>query len=93
MKTILSYRDFTSDSLKESLDPYLESPRKFKIGEQVKLKDRIGKITAFNGTKYLVLIDGKNQRASEDQLEKITASPKKKKIKSKGKPLERDIKI
>lgn len=78
MKNILSYSQYTSDSLKESLDPYVESKLKFKIGDQVQVKDRIGKITAFNGKEYLVMIHGKNERFPESQIEKIKPLKKKK---------------
>ena len=53
---ILSYQDFMSGSLKESLDPFIKNTQKFKIGESVKVKDRIGKITAIEGSSYLVMI-------------------------------------
>jgi hypothetical protein len=76
LKNILSYQDFISDSLKESLDPYMESSRKFKIGDPVKVKDRMGKITAFNGKEYLVLLQGKNERVKEDQIEMVEPSKK-----------------
>lgn len=78
MKNILSYSEYTSDSLKESLDPYIESKLKFKIGDQVKVKDRLGKITAFNGKEYLVMIHSKNERVPESQIEKVGAIKKKK---------------
>jgi hypothetical protein len=78
LKNILSYSQYTSDSLKESLDPYVESKLKFKIGDQVQVKDRIGKITAFNGKEYLVMIYGKNERFPESQIEKIKPLKKKK---------------
>lgn len=58
-------------SLKESIDQYVETSRKFKVGERVKIKDRHGKITAFNGKDYLVLINNKNQRIPESQIEKM----------------------
>lgn len=83
MKRILSYSQYLSDSLKESLDPFIEKRSKFRIGEQVKVKDRIGKVTAIDKKHYLVLIQGKNERVSEDQIEK--ASPIKKKTQSKNK--------
>jgi len=54
---------------------------KFKIGDQVKVKDRLGKITAFNGKEYLVLINNKNERVPDSQIEKI-GPLKKKKLKS-----------
>jgi len=83
LKRILSYSQYLSDSLKESLDPFIEKRSKFRIGEQVKVKDRIGKVTAIDKKHYLVLIQGKNERVSEDQIEK--ASPIKKKTQSKNK--------
>lgn len=78
MKNILSYSQYTSDSLKESLDPYIESKLKFKIGDQVQVKDKIGKITAFNGKEYLVMISSKNERVPEAQIEKVKPLKKKK---------------
>lgn len=78
MKNILSYSQYISDSLKESLDPYIESKLKFKIGDQVQVKDRIGKVTAFDGKEYLVMIQGKNERVPESQIEKIKPLKKKK---------------
>lgn len=81
MKNILSYSDYISGSLKESLDPYIESKLKFKIGDQVKVKDRIGKITAFNGKDYLVMINNKNERVPESQIEKVGSLKKKQKKK------------
>jgi hypothetical protein len=78
LKNILSYSQYTSDSLKESLDPYIESKLKFKIGDQVQVKDRIGKVTAFNGKEYLVMIGSKNERVPESQIEKISQLKKKK---------------
>lgn len=83
MKNILSYSQYTSDSLKESLDPYIESKLKFKIGDQVQVKDRIGKITAFNGKEYLVMIGSKNERVPEAQIEKVKPLKKKKPIRKK----------
>lgn len=83
MKKILSYSDYISDSLKESLDPYIESKLKFKIGDQVQVKDRIGKITAFNGKEYLVMINSKNERFPEEQIEKLGPLKKKSKVKKK----------
>lgn len=65
-------------SIKESLDPYIESKLKFKIGDQVQVKDRIGKVTAFNGKEYLVMIGSKNERVPESQIEKISQLKKKK---------------
>ncbi len=78
MKNILSYLQYTSDSLKESLDPYIESKLKFKIGDQVQVKDRIGKVTAFNGKDYLVMIGSRNERVPETQIEKVKPLKKKK---------------
>jgi hypothetical protein len=78
LKNILSYSQYTSDSLKESLDPYIESKLKFKIGDQVQVKDKIGKITAFNGKEYLVMISSKNERVPEAQIEKVKPLKKKK---------------
>jgi hypothetical protein len=78
LKNILSYEDYVSGSLKESLDPYVESKLKFKIGEQVKVKDRVGKVTAFNGKEYLVMVHGKNERVPEAQIEKMGPIKKKK---------------
>lgn len=83
MKNILSYSQYTSGSLKESLDPYIESKLKFKIGDQVEVKGRIGKITAFNGKEYLVMIGSKNQRVPESQIEKVGPLKKKKQTKKK----------
>ncbi len=83
MKNILSYSQYTSDSLKESLDPYIESKLKFKIGDQVQVKDRIGKVTAFNGKEYLVMIGSKNERVPEAQIEPISRLKKKKSIRKK----------
>ena len=83
MKNILSYSQYTSGSLKESLDPYIESKLKFKIGDQVEVKGRIGKITAFNGKEYLVMIGSKNQRVPESQIEKVGPLKKKKPTKKK----------
>ena len=80
MVNLLSFNEFTNHSFNESLDPYLDSSRKFKVGERVKIKDRIGKITAFNGKEYLVLINNKNQRIPESQIEKMRhAQPSNKK--------------
>jgi hypothetical protein len=94
IKRVLSYQDFISDSLKESLDPYHETRRKFKIGDQVKVKDRSGKITAFDGKEYLVLVGSKNERVKEYQIEKITTSKKKQKRPTRKKqPVEKLIKI
>jgi len=81
LKNILSHKDFISGSLKESLDPYLNNSIKFKIGDQVKVKDRIGKITAYDGTAYLVMIHSKNERVNADQIEKLSPS---KRMKSKS---------
>ena len=78
MKNVLSYLQYTSDSLKESLDQYIESRLKFKIGDQVQVKDRIGKVTAFNGKDYLVMIGSKNERVPESQIEKVSRLKKKK---------------
>ena len=78
MKNIISYSDYTSDSLKESLDPYIDSKLKFKIGDLVQVKDKIGKVTAFNGKEYLVMINSKNQRVPESQIEKVGPLKKKK---------------
>jgi hypothetical protein len=78
LKNILSYLQYTSDSLKESLDPYIESKLKFKIGDQVQVKDRIGKVTAFNGKDYLVMIGSRNERVPETQIEKVKPLKKKK---------------
>ena len=83
MKNVLSYSQYTSDSLKESLDPYIESKLKFKIGDTVQVKDRIGKVTAFNGKDYLVMIGSKNERVPEAQIEKISQLKKKKKVRKK----------
>ena len=83
MKNLLSYSQYTSDSLKESLDPYIESKLKFKIGDQVQVKDRIGKITAFNGKEYLVMIGSKNERVPEAQIEKVGRLKKRKPAKKK----------
>ena len=83
MKNILSYSQYTSGSLKESLDPYIESKLTFKIGDQVEVKGRIGKITAFNGKEYLVMIGSKNQRVPESQIEKVGPLKKKKQTKKK----------
>ena len=83
MKNILSYSQYTSDSLKESLDPYIESKLKFKIGDLVQVKDRIGKVTAFNGKDYLVMIGSKNERVPESQIEKVSRLKKKKPAKKK----------
>ena len=83
MKNILSYSQYTSDSLKESLDPYIESKLKFTIGDQVQVKDRIGKVTAFNGKDYLVMIGSKNERVPESQIEKVSRLKKKKPAKKK----------
>ena len=83
MKRILSYSEYLSDSLKESLDPFIEKRSKFRIGEQVKVKDRVGKVTAIDKKHYLVLIQGKNERVTEDQIEKV--GPIKKKTPAKNK--------
>jgi hypothetical protein len=83
LKNLLSYSQYTSDSLKESLDPYIESKLKFKIGDQVEVKGRIGKITAFNGKEYLVMIGSKNERVPESQIEKVGPLKKKKPAKKK----------
>ena len=83
MKKILSYSDYISDSLKESLDQYIESKLKFKIGDQVQVKDRVGKITAFNGKEYLVMINSKNERFPEEQIKKMGPLKKKKNSKIK----------
>lgn len=79
MKNILSYQDYLSDSLKESLDPYLDTRSKFRIGDQVNVKDKVGIITAIYKKEYLVLIHGKNQRVPESQVEKMGPIKKKKK--------------
>lgn len=94
LRNILSYQDYISDSLKESLDPFISSTKKFKIGESVKVKDRIGKITAIQGSAYLVMIDSKNHRVKESNIEKLD-SPKTKKAKlnSKVLPITKDLKI
>lgn len=78
MKKILSYSEYLSDSLKESLDPFVEKRSKFRIGDQVKVKDRVGKVTAIDKKHYLVLIQGKNERVAEDQIEEISPIKKKK---------------
>ncbi len=94
MNHILSYSDYLSDSLRESLDPYHESKLKFKIGDLVKVKDRIGKVTAFNGTEYLVMIGSKNERVKESQIEKVTALKRKeKKATRKKHPVEKTLKL
>lgn len=80
MRNILSYQEYLSDSLKESLDPYVESKLKFKIGDLVQVKDRLGKITAFNGKEYLVFLNNKNERVPESQIERVTPGKKKKKV-------------
>jgi hypothetical protein len=56
---------------------------KFKIGDQVQVKDRIGKVTAFNGKEYLVMIGSKNERVPEAQIEKVGRLKKKKPAKKK----------
>ncbi len=94
MKIILSYQDFISDSLKESLDPYIQSNNKFKIGDPVKVKDRLGKITAFNGKEYLVLIGSKNERFPENQIEPVIPTKSKTKITPRKKlPRQKNLKI
>jgi hypothetical protein len=75
MINLLSFNEFTIRSFNESLDPYLDSSRKFKVGERVIVKGRHGKITAFNGKDYLVLVNNKNQRIPESQIERL--EPKK----------------
>jgi hypothetical protein len=70
LKLIKSYSQYLSDSLKESLDLYSNSSLKFKIGETVKVKGRLGKITGFNGKNYFVLIGGKNEVFPEKLIEK-----------------------
>lgn len=91
---ILSYQDFMSGSLKESLDPFIKNTQKFKIGESVKVKDRIGKITAIEGSSYLVMIGFKNERFKESSLEKLELT-KKHKVKrtSKKLPNTKDLNI
>ena len=42
MKNILSYKDYTSASLNEALDPFITASRKYRIGDSVKVKDRNG---------------------------------------------------
>ena len=58
-------------SFELDIDPYHESKLKFKIGELVTVKDRMGKVTAFDGTDYLVMIGSKNERVKESQIEKV----------------------
>ena len=84
MKNILSYQDYLSDSLKESLDPYIDNRSKFRIGDQVRVKDKIGTISAIHKKDYLVLIHGKNHRVPESQIEEIGPLKKKKKGSSKN---------
>lgn len=71
MKNILSYQDYISDSIKESLDPFITASRKYRIGESVKVKDRIGKITAIDGSNYLVMIGLKNERVKESDIDSL----------------------
>jgi hypothetical protein len=94
LKNILSYQDYISGSLKESLDPFVNSSIKFKIGDQVKVKDRLGKITAYDGTSYLVLIHGRNEKVKEGQIEKVGPSKKMKgKSSQKKLPIDRNLNI
>ncbi len=94
MKNILSYQDYISDSIKESLDPFITSSRKYRIGESVKVKDRIGKITAIDGSNYLVMIGLKNERVKESDIDplgpikKHKAKPTRKKL-----PKTRDLNL
>jgi hypothetical protein len=94
LKPILSYKDFISGSLKESLDPFIRVDKKFKIGETVNVNGKTGKITSIQGSNYLIMIDSKNQRVKESNIEKLDA-PKKHKAKpnSKKLPKTRDINI
>lgn len=94
LKLVLSYKDFISDSLKESLDPFIRIDKKFKIGETVDVNGKTGKITSIQGSNYLVMIDSKNQRVKESNIEKL-GQPKKHKAKpnSKKLPKTRDINI
>ena len=94
MNHILSYSDYLSYSLHESLDPYHESKLKFKIGDLVTVKDRIGKVTAFDGTDYLVMIGSKNERVKESQIEKVGSIKKNhKKATRKKLPAEKTLKF
>jgi hypothetical protein len=79
VKLILSYSQYLSDSVKESLDPFIKSSREFKIGDSVKVKDKIGKISSIHGSTYLVLIDSKNRKFKESELEKVLPKKGKKK--------------
>lgn len=93
MPTVLSYQEFIS-GLHESLDPFMKSGKAFKIGDDVIIKDKIGKVTAFDGTHYLILVDSKNQRARESELEKLTPTKKKsKKPHRKKRPIEKDLNL
>lgn len=66
----------------------------FKIGDDVSVKDKIGKVTAFDGTHYLVMIDSKNQRVKESEIEKLTpAKNKSKKPHRKKRPIEKDLNL
>jgi hypothetical protein len=86
LKNILSYQDYISGSIKESLDPFITASRKYRIGESVKVKDRIGKITAIDGSNYLVMIGLKNERVKESDIDplgpikKNKAKPTRKKL-------------
>jgi hypothetical protein len=79
VKLILSYNQYLSGSVKESLDPFIKSSREFKIGDSVKVKDKIGKISSIHGSTYLVLIDSKNRKFKESELEKVLPKKGKKK--------------
>lgn len=94
MKNILSYQDYISGSIKESLDPFITASRKYRIGESVKIKDRIGKITAIDGSNYLVMIGLKNERVKESDIEPLGPIKKHKDKPSRKKlPKARDLNL
>lgn len=94
MKNILSYKDYTSASLNEALDPFITASRKYRIGDSVKVKDRIGKITAIDGSSYLVMIGLKNERVKESDIDSLGPIKKHKDKPSRKKlPKTRDLNL
>ena len=72
----------------------MKSSRAFKIGDDVIIKDKLGKVTAFDGSHYLVLVDSKNHRARESELQEVSASKKAaKKPHRKKRPIEKDLNL
>jgi hypothetical protein len=91
---ILSYKEFVSDlHLSESLDSFIDFSTKYNIGQSVKVKDRLCKITAFDGKNYLVLLDGKNVKVSKDQIEELNPKKKSAVPTRKKKPIEKKLNI